>query len=94
MPKSLSAPRIEKILSAYGKYTELGRMEIKELFENSISESAVTKLKNRARKQMIEDGTQTFDKNAVDIDSAYKAWGFDVDKLQKRLVRIQKLNIG
>ncbi|MBQ4153900.1 MAG: hypothetical protein IJE01_01705 [Clostridia bacterium] len=93
MPKVLRPPKIEMILTVYGKYTELGNPEIKELFENNISSSTIGRLKRLARQQMIEDGAQVFDQNSVDIDSAYKAWGFDVDKLQKRLAKIQKLNL-
>ena len=70
-------------------YPELGTEQIIELF--GCSKSTATRLKEMARKLQDERGILTFSSVAVNTKCAYDAWHIDVELLEKRLIRLKKL---
>ncbi len=85
---------LEVALRLYYERLELSGDDIREIFGKKISPSTVTKLKNRAKKQMAEDHSQIWDARNVNTVSAFKAWGLDPVELEKRLTKLRKLGLA
>ncbi len=77
------------VLTYYAKVS-LSNKDIKDLFGN-ISSSTVYKLKLKAKAQQEEDERMSYNSSTVDTESAYKAWGLDIDELERRLTKLRKL---
>lgn len=91
MGRATVAPNVETAVRIYSEYSELENEHIRELFNYNISTTTIGSLKNRAREQMVEDGTKTFSRTAVDTDSAFKAWNLDVKLLEAKYKRLMRL---
>ncbi len=74
----------------YGK-TELTTDDICKLF-NNCSRSSAIKLKKIAQKVMEEENKLPWNKSNVLTETAYKAWNIDIINLEKRLIKLSKLN--
>lgn len=85
---------INTILRIYYENTELGTKEIKDLF-GDIAPSTVTNLKNKARALTArqEKKILIFGSYTVNTEMAFKAWHIDVDDLERRRQKLQKLNL-
>lgn len=85
---------INTILRIYYENPELGTAEIKELFGN-IAPSTITKLRNDARAETArqEKKILTFGSYTVNTEMAFKAWHIDVEDLERRRQKLQKLNL-
>ena len=79
-------------VEVYYSCLELTNKEIRKLF-NVTSESSVWKLKELARKEMAEQKAKTFNPRSVDTMCAFKAWGLDIDDLERRYKRLKKLGM-
>ena len=77
------------ILEMYYTKVELSTADIKALF--NCSRSTADKLKQAARKQMVEDDRMAWDARCVITESAYKAWGIDIEDIEKRALKISTL---
>lgn len=77
------------VLTYYAKVS-LSNRDIKDLFGN-ISSSTVYKLKLKAKAQQEEDERMSYNSSTVNTESAYKAWGLDIDELERRLTKLRKL---
>lgn len=90
---------IDTTLLVYYENYDLGSKEIRTLFGESIANSTVAKLKKRAReetaRQVVETGakilTQTRDR--VKTEPAFKAWGIDIEDLEKRRAKLKRLGL-
>lgn len=72
---------------------ELSNTDIKGIFGN-ISSATVCKLKNRAREQMEEDSVPCWNAKLVNTEAAYKAWGLEIDRLEKSYAKLKKLGMA
>lgn len=88
----VSIKDIPTAVRIYYQYPEIGSGEIRELFGITGS-STVAKLKKSALNKMTENGIKRFVASKVNTKCAYEAWGIDVDDLEKRLSKLQKLGM-
>ena len=69
---------------------ELSSNDVAMLFGNP-SKSTVCKLKKMAKEMMAKENIMPWDSNCVNTRSAYKSWNLDIDDLEKRLKKLEKL---
>ena len=90
---------IDTTLYIYYSSYDLGAKEIRMLFGENIANSTISKLKKRAReetaRQIVETGKEilTETKDRVKTEPAFKAWGIDIDDLEKRRAKLMKLGM-
>ena len=82
---------IKRLVEIYYENMELGGKEISEIFVNP-SKSSIQRLKKVAREQMARENVKPWDSRKVKTACAYKAWGLDIDDLEKRLAKLNKIN--
>ena len=82
-------PSVEKAVLMYYEKPLMKRKDIITLF--GCSPSKASELKTEAMQQMEEDGIPVWNALAVDTETAYKAWGIDIGKLERQLVKLKKL---
>ena len=91
----MNIPQISDIDTAimiYYRYPEIGAKEIVQIFRKR-SKSTVSRLKKIAQKRMIEEDIYTNGMYKINTESAYRAWGIDVEDLEKRRNKLQKLGL-
>lgn len=76
----------------YYNRIELSNKDIQELF-GSISSNTISKLKQLAVERMEEYDVPSWNAKYVNTESAYKAWGLDIQSLERRLERLRKLGM-
>lgn len=100
MPKRATrVADIDTTLLIYYENYDLGSKEIRILFGENIAGSTVAKLKKCAReetaRQVVETGkkilTETSDR--VKTEPAFKAWGIDIEDLEKRRNKLKRLGL-
>lgn len=96
--RSNPAPNIPKIASVKTAVTifytnnELGNSEIRELF--NCSSTKAQQLKNYAQECVRKTGQMPRCKSHVSTDPAFKAWGLEIEKLEAKLKKAEKLGIA
>lgn len=96
--RSNTAPNIPKIASVKTAVTifytnnELGNGEIKELFDCSTTKAQ--QLKNFAQEYARSIKSMPRCKAYVSTELAFKAWGLEIDKLEAKLKKAEKLGIA
>ena len=78
-------------IQIYYKYTEIGNAEITDLF--GVNGQTVLKLKRLAKEQMDDNGVPSWNALKVNTKCAYQSWGLDIDDLEKRYEKLQKLAV-
>ena len=81
---------VEAAVRIYWENTELGNQELYDLFGNH-GRDLFCRLKRVARDKMAEYGWESFCAHSVNTKAAYEAWGLDINDLESRLKKIQKL---
>lgn len=81
---------VELAVEMYYAKVDLSNSDIKLLF-GGISHSKISQLKGIANRQREADGRFRWDASRVDTVSAYKAWGFDIADLEKRLTALKRM---
>lgn len=76
----ITSPQIA--IKLYYSYSELSNANIRELF-GQLSPATIVKLKEKARQVMIELGKPIYNANYVNTECAFKAWGIDIDNLER-----------
>lgn len=82
---------VEKAIEVYNNRTILYSRDILELFPSIRSMTTAAKLKKLARAYAEEHGVVSYNDQAVDTDSAYKAWGLDIQSLRRRYAAACKM---
>ena len=82
---------IRKAVELYYSRLDLSNADIKDLFGN-MSSSTVAKLKALAEKQRMKDGVSKWSANRVVTMCAYKAWGLDIEDLEKRVKALDRMS--
>lgn len=80
---------LRECLKIYYSCHELGSSEIMKLL--GVSESRASTMKNEVRKKMAEQNVMAFDKSCINTEIAFKVWGIDIDDVEKRVKKLEKL---
>ena len=83
---------IDTAIHIFYRYPEIGAREITQLFSRH-SKSTVNRLKKLAQIRMIEDDIYTHGMYKINTECAYRAWGIDVEDLEKRRSKLHKLGL-
>jgi CRISPR/Cas system CMR-associated protein Cmr3 (group 5 of RAMP superfamily) len=83
---------IDTAISIYYRYPEIGTKEIVQIFKKR-SKSTVSRLKRLAQKKMAENNIYTYGMYKINTKCAYMVWGIDVEDLEKRRNKLQKLGL-
>ena len=83
---------IETALKIYYENFEIGNKEIKTLF-GSISTATIAKMKNAVYDEMLKRGILRYSYYGVNTEVAYEVWGIDVEDLERRRKKLQRLNL-
>lgn len=83
---------LKTCLRIYYTYPELGSAEIKELF--GVGSGTATEMKKPVRKKQIEEKVMVLDKNCVNTELAFKVWGIDIDDIERRVKKLEKLGLA
>ncbi len=75
----------------YYSRIELFNPDIKELF--GCSNSKACDLKKKAKAYAVENGYPAINASGVYTKAAYEAWGLDINDLETRFRKLQKLNL-
>lgn len=89
MSRALQVHDIEQATMLYYSQLELGCPEIQSIFH--CSRSKAEKLKRIAREKAIEDNVRRIDKRNVPTKTAFEAWGIDIDDLEERIEKLNKI---
>ena len=85
----MQLPDIKKALELYYTKAEISSADIRSLF--SCCPSTATKLKKQVKEAMAKKQIKTWLPGNVDIKTAYEVWQIDVEELEKRLAKLNKL---
>ena len=83
---------IDTAIGIYYRYPEISSKEITQIFRKR-SKATVSRLKKIAQKRMIEDNVYSYGMYKINTECAYRAWGIDVEDLEKRRNKLQKLGL-
>ena len=81
---------VAEAIHIFWEYPELSNKELERLFGKR-SPNTYSKLKKAAWEKMQEMGAFTTSPTRVPTHCAYLAWGLDINDLEKRYARLQKL---
>lgn len=82
---------IETALRLYYERLELSNKDIKELF--GVAPSTISRLKALVREAQEREGVQCWNATHVNTEAAYKAWGLDIQKMERNYKRLQSLRL-
>lgn len=85
----MKLPDPEKALELYYTKTEINNVEIRYLF--SCNSTTATRLKRSVQDEMSKTGVKTWLPGNIDVKTAFKVWCINVDDMEKRLLKLQKL---
>ena len=85
----MNRPDPETALRFYYTQTEINSAEIKSLF--NCCASTASRLKKQVLDEMTKRGVKTWLPGNVDIVTAYDVWKIDVERMEKQLIKLQKL---
>lgn len=94
-PGNVHIPRlasIRKAVEIYYSHYELNNADICELFQ--CSGSTAWRIKKLAIAKTREEGILQRTQFAVSTDVAYRAWGLDIEQLEARLRKAEKLGLN
>lgn len=84
---------IKTVIRIYYENPEIGNKEIKELF-GEVAKSTIARLKNVVLKEMAAQGILRFSHYCINTKVAYKVWNIDIDDYEKRMAKLNKLNLA
>jgi len=87
----MKQPNLDAAIRIYYQFTEIGNAEIREIF--GVRGETACKLKRMAREVMVETNVRVWDAYSVNTKCAYHAWGLDIDDMEKRRHKLQKLGL-
>jgi hypothetical protein len=89
-------PQIADLKTAVNLYHSkpmLFNDDVKELFPTVKGRATITKLKQKAREYMVEHDILSYNAQSVNTEAAYAAWGLDINDLENRLKKLEKLKL-
>lgn len=91
----MNTPQITNIdtaLAIYYKYPEICNKHISALLGNH-SSATINRLKQLVKAEMIARGVHSYNAYSVNTKIAFEVWGIDVDDLEKRRAKLNKLGL-
>lgn len=85
-----SVSSIENAVRLYYEKVELNNTDIKELFGEH-SSTTIAKLKNLVRERVVAENIPVWNAQNVPTRTAYEVWGLDIDDLEHRLEKLNRL---
>lgn len=85
----MKLPDPEKAIELYYTKTEIDNAEIRELF--SCNSTTATRLKKSVQEEMARKEVRTWLPKNIDVKTAFDVWCINVEDLEKRLAKLQKL---
>lgn len=82
---------LRNCLRIYYTHPEIGNSEIMELF--GVGRATATTLKKSVRKAQIENNIMVLDKTNVHTETAFKVWGIDIEDIERRVKKLEKLGL-
>jgi len=82
---------IETAVRLYYERVEFSTSDIKVLF--NVSDTTARKLKAKGFEQQRTDGVPSWNATCVYVNSAFKAWGLDINDLEARLQKLRRLKL-
>lgn len=82
---------LKTCLKIYYTCPELGSAEIKELF--GVGNATATEMKKPVRRKQVEENVMVLDKNCVNTELAFKMWGIDIEDIERRVKKLEKLGL-
>ena len=82
---------LKTCLKIYYTCPELGSAEIKELF--GVGNAMATEMKKPVRRKQVEENVMVLDKNCVNTELAFKMWGIDIEDIERRVKKLEKLGL-
>lgn len=95
MSAQVRVPQIKSVETAvrlFYERVELSTADIQILF--GCSQPTATKLKAAAKQKMDQECVPCWNARHVNTETAYAAWGIDIDSLEKRLRRLRQLKMS
>ena len=86
----MKRPDMREAIRVYHQYDEIGNKEMREIF-GPMGNDTISKLKKLAVAVMNEKGIRPWSANKVKTDCAFKAWNIDVNDLEARVRKLNKL---
>ena len=91
MGRAVNICSIENAILLYYSKIELSNQDIKELF--GCSDSKACDLKKKAKAYAVANNFPALNAGGVYTKAAYEAWGLDINDLETRYKKLQKLNL-
>lgn len=82
---------LKTCLRIFYTYPEIGNSEIMQLF--GVGSGTATNLKKPVRIEQIKENVMVLDKHCVNTEVAFKVWGIDVDDIERRVKKLEKLGL-
>lgn len=82
---------LKACLRIYYTYQEIGSKQIMELF--GVKKVKASNLKKEVREEMARQGKMSFNKNNVNTEIAFKVWGIDIEDIERRVKKLEKLGL-
>ena len=89
----MQQPDIRTAVRIYYECSELDNARIRELF-GGIAPSTIVRKKKIVHEEMIKRDVRTWKVGSVNTEVAYEVWGLDIARMEKAILRLQKLGIG
>ena len=93
MQHKLIIPDLKKAIRFYYEKIVLNNDDIRELFNNNLSNYMFNKRKREAILQMKEKKISQWSSDTVNTECAFEAWGLNITDLEKRYAKLQKLGL-
>lgn len=86
---ALKIKDLKTCLRIYYENPEIGIPEIMELFE--VGETRACMLKKPVREVQVKENIFVMDKRNIHTETAYKVWGIDIEDIERRVKKLEKL---
>ena len=83
---------IENALKVYYNNSEIGNVEIIELFGRH-STATISRLKKMVKNEMVKKNVLAYNMYKVNTVIAFIVWGIDIEDLEKRIKKIKELKL-
>lgn len=88
-------PQVQNLgfaIRLYYEKVELSVADIVHLF--GCAQPTARKLRLRGREEMASSDTPSWNEQNVNTECAYRAWGLDIEKMERNLQRLRRLKLS
>ena len=58
-----------------------------------VGNATATEMKKPVRRKQVEENVMVLDKNCVNTELAFKMWGIDIEDIERRVKKLEKLGL-